>query len=335
MTNGASLRLCSLACTLLLFAAGCATTPAAPPASRYFVDDPVDLLPDLGAALYVNVPRLRAEEALWAHLLERFTAEEDVEADRQRLRRFAEQAETLVVGLGPELGDDPSVLLVIRTRDVPIVSEAGLVLDAPTELGSDGFRRGQIGDDDLVVVDAYTAVIFEAGLRTAMAAVLSKQPGRRFKDEAAYQGLASEVAFGSAPVALLGVLPPRVLEQVNDRVPPAMRPLARAMSTVQYYGGLLDVGDTIDLRLSLRGRSTNDMALLTGALILLKNALVSSNDEPELARMAAKLQVELREQILTLSYAMSRAELLEGVKGLRFDADEVEEEASPPRGEEI
>ena len=323
-----------LTCVAAL-AAGCATAPPPPPEPALFVADPVDLLPHLGAAVVVNVPRLRQESELYGRILEHVLGQQTKPEDLSAIRFLAEHAETVMVGVGPELGDDPDLLVVVRTRGARLLDDAGRMLGTQTEVGPGGFRRATLSGDDLVMVDDYTAVIFEPGLRTAMGAVLARQPGRRFREEAPFRGLAREVAFGSAPVALLGHLPPGTLEHLVDKVPPAMLPLARAMGGVETYGGQLELAKTCDLKVVLRGASSNSIGLLAGVVLVLKSALMGNTDNPEVARMATNLQVEARDQVLTLTYSLTRAELWQRLEAWLSAQEAPGEGEATPDGQEI
>lgn len=320
----------------LLLTAGCASAPrAGPDAPALFVVDPVDLLPDLGAVLCVNVPRLRQEGQLWGQLVERMARTEEAEGDRAQIRLFAQHTETLLLGMAHPAGEDPDILMVLRTQGVKLVSPEGQVLGAETTLGQDGLRRGKLGEDDLVLVDEFTAVVFEPGLRGAMEAILSRQPGLRFRERPAFRGLAREVGFGQAPVALLGALPPGAVDKLLEKTPPGMRPLARAMRGVEVYGGQLEVGPRYDLKVSLRGASANDMGVLAGVLLLLKGAGMDSQEDSDFAELARNLEVELKEEVLTLRYSMTREAVWRRLEAWLDDLGREEAPEEAPAAQEI
>lgn len=301
----------------LLLATACASAPPPapappppPPEPTLFVEDPVDLLPDLQGVVHVNVRRLRGERTIFDKLLARALASADDEEDREQVRFLAEHVETVLFGIGRRVGDDPDFVLVVRTKGAPLVDEDGTTLGTKTEAGPMGFRRAKLGDDDLVLVDDYTALLYEAGLRTGVEAILARRPGKRFTDEPAFKGLADEVAFGSAPVSVLGTLPPELVAKITREAPPALAPLTQALTTVHSYGGQVDLGAALELRLLAQGRGSSSVGVLAGAILIMKNAVAQSGDDPLLSRMAEKLRVEARGDVLELSYSIEREELL-------------------------
>lgn len=323
---------------LLLALAGCASAPppvAAPPPEPkplHFVEDPIDLLPELQGVVHINVRRLREEPQIFERLLERGLASTDDPEDAEQLRFLADHTESVLFGISRVSGEDPDFVLVVRTRDRKLVDAAGVTLGTQTEVGPLGFRRAKLGEDDLVLTDDYTAILYEPGLKTSIEAILSKRPGRRLRQGAVYEGLAQDVAFGSAPVSLLGTLPPEVVGKVTERAPPALLPLARALGSVHSYGGQIDISERVDLRLFAQGGGSAPVGVLAGAILMMKNALANSGDDPLVAKLARDLRVEVRDNVLELSYSLARAQLLEMLDEWGKSADKGAEPEAPPTG---
>ena len=318
----------------LVLLTGCASapstsaTPPVPERARYLVEDPVDLLPELQAVLHINLRRLRQERDVYERVLGELLGRVDDPAATTQMRGLFERTEVALVGLGPTFDDGAELVVVLRTREPAVTDADGDLVGAPLVPDDRGLRRAALEGVELVLPDDYTAILVTPALRTGVDAILAGHPGRRFRDEPAFAGLAPEVAFGAAPISLIGKVPPGALAGLSAELAPTLRPLVGALETVHSYGGQLDVGETFDLRLFAQGGGEGPISVLSGALMVLKGALVDSGEHPALGQAAAKLAIEARGNVLELRYALTRAELLELLDGLGDDAE-------APEGEEI
>ncbi len=319
--------------------AGCATgsvtkTPKVVEKPVFFVEDPVDLLPNLQAAVHLNVRRIREHRDIFDRLVARAVEGADSDSAAQSLKIAAEATETVLVGAARRPDGEPDLMLVVRTQGHKVIDDAGKNLfGTETTEGDFGFLWGHVGEDDLVVVDDYTVVVFQAGLRTRIEALLRRGPARRFKDEPVFRALAQDVAFGSAPVSMLGVLPPQVLDQMAPHLGPALGPLVGALRSVQSYGGQVDLSDALALRLLAKGRGSMQIGLLAGAILMMKSAVAGGGKDPMLVELAQNLRVETRGGVLELSYSIARAEVLKLIE--QYVKAPESSPAETPKGSEI
>lgn len=300
----------------------------------FFAADPVDLLPHLQGAAHFNVRRIREHKDIFERLLARAVGGTDTESEAENLKIAAQVTDTVIVGVDRRPDGEPDLMLIVRTRGHKVIDDAGKNLfGTATTKGDLGFSWGRLGEDDLVVVDDYTVMVFQAGLRTRIEAVLSKGPARRFRDEPAYRALAKDVAFGSAPISMLGTMPPQALDEMAKHLGPALSPLVGALHSVQSYGGQVDLSDALALRLLAKGQGSMQVGLLAGAILMMKSAVEGRGKDPELVKIAKDLRVETRGDVLELSYSVARAEVIRQIDKYAKRPKEAPSEA--PKGSEI
>ncbi len=309
------------ACLALLALCACASapiTPDSPPAAvkpALFVEDPIELLPDMMAVAHVNMRRLRADRELFDGLIEAMASGADMQPNVERMRGVAERLDSVIVGARASTPNGPPhLVMVVRSGRGPLLSPEDQQALLPNLMPGDyGMLWRQSEDVVGVMVDTQTLMIFESALRTSMQAVLAKGPTRRFKEEPAYQALAGEVAFGAAPLTLLGSLSPQMLARLTEPASEGdmgLRALMWALQNVRTYGGQIDLAQDVSMRLVAQGPSASQMGVLAGAILMMKTAVSDARDKPALSRLAQGLQVQARGQILELSYRMSRQDLL-------------------------
>lgn len=342
--SGSRKGLCVLLPALAALNCATATHPApeqkAPAAPVLFVQDPVDLLPDMQAVLHMNTRRLRSDPQVFELLMEAAVSALDDPDEVRRVQRLAQHVEAVLVGATTAEDGETKVIFVIRTAGQPIMQATGGQAFFP-EVGPGPFGMlwGKSGDTEAVLVDDLTLVIFDSSLRTPLEALLSRGPARRFKDEPAFRGLAAEVAFGAAPMSVLGSLPPDLMGHMGPSAGDSgnllMRALTRALRGVHSWGGQLDLNGDLFVRVVARGQGSSQMGMLAGAIMMMKTALAQNPNQPALAKLAEALKVEVRGEVLELSYQMPREEAFERLRRWLSRGEDEDPKPDRPAGSEI